>query len=427
MKSKPIIVLIITLFLISISLLVSETQPAESTSEETVVTYFYSRIATVTSSANDGDPSPPSTFHYSGRANCTFSSPDAFGVINLTVSKESIYSPPEYDPIMNVTRQFTVTSDPYGKLYTLNGTGDVDVISMTNDTGTFFWKDGAWHPPGEEWLGDGTLDPPGSSWVYFAYNVSLYAGNGTDGLFLGTRSMETWRTTGYSENTIIEPASRLNGSYMNATGIPFSDPFVGSLHIYIDTSAKLNDALLFGTLDSQHKVSGGEVETGAFVSTLLSPANFYVTDPENKHIGTSPITGGDVNEIPGAFYSGTGIHPQRVVIPDPVDGVYDIKIVGTGTGEYSSVFELGTLETITTHEYSGNISSGQIWKSEANLSEGEMTSTEPVLTSPVGGISIPVNKLELLAPYVGLTILLAVAVVAVVYVKKRKRHTEINS
>jgi len=40
---------------------------------------------------------------------------------------------------------------------------------------------------------------------------------------------------------------------------------------------------------------------------------------------------------------------------------------------------------------------------------------------PVGGISIPVNKLELLAPYIGLTILLAVAVVAVVYVKKRKR------
>jgi len=48
-------------------------------------------------------------------------------------------------------------------------------------------------------------------------------------------------------------------------------------------------------------------------------------------------------------------------------------------------------------------------------------------TEPVGGISIPVNKLELLAPYLGLTILSAVAIVAVVYVKKRKRHTEINS
>ena len=46
---------------------------------------------------------------------------------------------------------------------------------------------------------------------------------------------------------------------------------------------------------------------------------------------------------------------------------------------------------------------------------------------PVGGIYIPANKLELLAPYIGLTILLAVAVVTVVYVKKRKRNTKINS
>jgi len=50
-----------------------------------------------------------------------------------------------------------------------------------------------------------------------------------------------------------------------------------------------------------------------------------------------------------------------------------------------------------------------------------------VASYPVGGIYIPVNKLELLAPYIGLTILLAVAVVTVVYVKKRKRNTEILS
>lgn len=41
--------------------------------------------------------------------------------------------------------------------------------------------------------------------------------------------------------------------------------------------------------------------------------------------------------------------------------------------------------------------------------------------------SIPVNKLSLLAPYIGLTILLAITVITVGYVKKRKRHTEVNS
>jgi len=60
-----------------------------------------------------------------------------------------------------------------------------------------------------------------------------------------------------------------------------------------------------------------------------------------------------------------------------------------------------------------------------NDCDGEVD--ESACPAPVGGISIPVDKLELLAPYIGLTVLLAVAVLAVVYVKKRKRKTEINS
>jgi len=47
--------------------------------------------------------------------------------------------------------------------------------------------------------------------------------------------------------------------------------------------------------------------------------------------------------------------------------------------------------------------------------------------SSVGGIWIPIDKFGLLIPYIELTSLLAVAVVAVVYVKKRKRDTGIIS
>lgn len=63
--------------------------------------------------------------------------------------------------------------------------------------------------------------------------------------------------------------------------------------------------------------------------------------------------------------------------------------------------------------------------SSKSSSETPLNVTLP--PTPVGGIYIPVNKLELLAPYIGLTILLALAVVTVGYVKKRKRHREINS
>jgi len=55
-------------------------------------------------------------------------------------------------------------------------------------------------------------------------------------------------------------------------------------------------------------------------------------------------------------------------------------------------------------------------------SHNSIDGTVTIPSTPVGGIYIPVNKLELLAPYIGLTILLAVAVVTVVYVKKRKRE-----
>ncbi len=49
------------------------------------------------------------------------------------------------------------------------------------------------------------------------------------------------------------------------------------------------------------------------------------------------------------------------------------------------------------------------------------------VSEPVGDVSTPVNILELLAPYIGLAILLAVTVTAVVYLKKRKRSTRLIS
>jgi hypothetical protein len=67
---------------------------------------------------------------------------------------------------------------------------------------------------------------------------------------------------------------------------------------------------------------------------------------------------------------------------------------------------------------------------ETNSWTGPFTYGTVKVTIPgasVGGIYIPVNKVELLAPYIGLTILLAIAVSTIGYVKKRKRHTEINS
>jgi len=389
--------------------------------------YVFGRTVTYRASTNDSDPSPPRTVPFSDRYNITFSLPDANGVINLTIARESYYFEPAYVPESNFTWQVTMISDGYGKLYT-QPNGDVDIISMTNDSGRFFWKDGAWHPPEEEWVGDGTPDPAGSSWVHVFINISHWLGEGTGGVFIGNRSGEAWLTTGFSENTVVEPASRINGFYVNVTGVPFSG--LGGVVTYVSAAAKLNDPWPLGPLDVQSKVERCGAPPPAFIAALFSPANLYVTDPENRHIGTHPTTEEYVNEIPGAFYSGPGSEPQRIVIPDPLDGVYDIRIIGTSTGTYTFVAELATATETTVQTYTGNITPGETLISEANISEGKMTSTPPSPPphppTPVGGIYIPVNKLELLAPYIGLTILLAVAVVTVIYVKNRKRKSEIN-
>ena len=97
------------------------------------------------------------------------------------------------------------------------------------------------------------------------------------------------------------------------------------------------------------------------------------------------------------------------------DGTYEINTTSTITGWYC--------DTPGTHNVTLVVAAGfcDIEHTDADISYWT------VVFAPVGGISIPVNKLALLAPYIGLTILLAVAVVAVVYVKKRNRNSAIDS
>jgi len=338
--------------------------------------YVFGKTTSSTWSTNHGDPVPLHPKPFLDRFNITFSLPDENGVMNLTVPKESYDPEPVYDPIGNFTSHSIMTSDGHGQLFTVDGMGDVDMITMTNETGFFFWKNGSWHSPAEpleERLGDGTPDPAGSSSLYCPTNVSLYQGNGTSGLFLGTFPATLLLTTGNFTNIIDAPTSRLNGSFVNATGVPFLPPFAGTVVTYASGGSLLNVSFLPGVFDGQSRSERTGAPAPAFMATLLSPANLYVTDPENRHIGTHPTTGEYVNEIPGAFYTGPGAEPQRIVIPDPPDGVYDVKIVGTGSGSYTSVVELATTTETTTYTHTGNISVGQILESEANISEGEMT------------------------------------------------------
>ncbi|MDP2932923.1 MAG: hypothetical protein Q8N81_02220 [bacterium] len=68
---------------------------------------------------------------------------------------------------------------------------------------------------------------------------------------------------------------------------------------------------------------------------VLSPVDIYVAAPDGKRVGKNFQSGGEYNEIDGAFYSGFSGDDEYITIPDPVDGEYRVVTKGTGSGEYT--------------------------------------------------------------------------------------------
>jgi len=106
---------------------------------------------------------------------------------------------------------------------------------------------------------------------------------------------------------------------------------------------------------------------------LACPANLCVTDPQGLHVGFDPSTGQAVNEISGAVYSGPGSEPQVIAIPDPLDGNYEVLLIGTATGNYSVTTEFVALQQTITQNYSGEIVEGAVYAYSVTLSDGAIT------------------------------------------------------
>jgi len=127
---------------------------------------------------------------------------------------------------------------------------------------------------------------------------------------------------------------------------------------------------------------------------VYSPANVFVIDPLRRSIGFNPTINESVNEIPGAFYSGPGTEPQIIMIPDPINGSYNILLVGTASGDYTLTVEYITAEQTTTQTFNGTISENEHQYYSAVISEtGEMNaiSWEHVFKDPKRGTILKVS------------------------------------
>lgn len=70
-----------------------------------------------------------------------------------------------------------------------------------------------------------------------------------------------------------------------------------------------------------------------------SPIDILIIDSEGKKIGSEYKNGifvGEVNDFgENGIYTGKGSHPQVVLISPEVEGFYEVKVFGTGTGTYN--------------------------------------------------------------------------------------------
>jgi hypothetical protein len=106
--------------------------------------------------------------------------------------------------------------------------------------------------------------------------------------------------------------------------------------------------------------------------TLGSPANLLVTDPLGRQVGFNGFT--TVNQVPGATYTGPGTDPQTVTIPNPEDGTYETRVIGTGTGTYTLATEIVVSGvTVSAQSISGEITQGAVLTASVPVENPEGT------------------------------------------------------
>ena len=159
--------------------------------------------------------------------------------------------------------------------------------------------------------------------------------------------------------------------------------------------------------------------------------------PSSDGIGDTAyvIDADNIDHYPLMYPWGTSPPPSYTlrVYSSPAGVTFTVDNVSRTT-PWSGTYTEGTSVSLVMPEtHDGYAFSHWLEDEDTNRTKTVTMDTNLTLTAvyappmPVGGIYIPVNKFELLVPYIESTILLAVAVITVAYVKKRKRNTEIIS
>jgi len=160
----------------------------------------------------------------------------------------------------------------------------------------------------------------------------------------------------------------------------FSDVIINSSHNQVVTDAQ---KVVIKELTGNEPTV--EVRKNIFSKYLLirifSPADFVVVAPDGKRVGKDFTNNSSVNEIDGAFYSGFESGPEFVVIPDPLEGKYNVDLQGTGTGEYKLSVSLIDDNQAIDSDYSGFVTPGGVDSYNINLLANSISSLTPQINT----------------------------------------------
>lgn len=146
--------------------------------------------------------------------------------------------------------------------------------------------------------------------------------DGYDDLFGGDRGLELGAGDGTvpidsAKSIIADETIEIEGSHSDLPSVAAKRVFKTLTGVDV-----LPDVLLTSPL------------TSVLLFMLFSPIDVQIVSPSGLRVGKNFETGGVMNEIEGAYYTGYDTPNEFVTIPNPEKGEYQVLTQGTGTGDY---------------------------------------------------------------------------------------------
>lgn len=139
---------------------------------------------------------------------------------------------------------------------------------------------------------------------------------------LWQHGVPTSLNNGEGDGTVPSSSAKAVGTFIEINSSHSKLPSLAQSLVYKTLTTTLPEILINDSLFEN-----------ALVVRAFSPIDFQIVAPDGKRVGKNFITpGNEINEIPGAFYTGINTDAEFVVIPNPIDGEYKVITEGMGSG-----------------------------------------------------------------------------------------------